>query len=347
MSSGATGHSSGASRRTQKSAAILDQYSTRRLDHGAVYPETWPLPTEEEFKAKYTKYDIGKILRTRSIGKFSGKANDYARFKVSFFANIHVQREPAHMKAGALDSLMDPEVREEIFGIGLGNSEFDYAERLERLERRFGGEERMVDLSLNKIKSLHYQSRKDYAKLRELVDAIHFYIRGVGRRDANSYSLREHLREGMPPSLLRRYMEETEEKGLEDTLGRLLEWTHRNVSLYFKHKEFEELWEKKPKTPKEKKGSNKPKPKEESGFAFMADSESSDSPKEETIEDARYQTQEACPKCQGPHPLYKCEEFYDQLPFGRRLFCRIEKTLPVVLFGRPRGPTLQDDQLQM
>ena len=240
FSSTATGRSSGASRRTPKSSEIIDRYSTKRVDPDAVYPETWSLPSEEEFRAKYTKYDIGKTLRTHMISKFTGKPSDYVRFKASFFVNIHVQREPAHIKAGALDSLMDPEVREEIFGIYLGNSEFYYAERLERLERRFGGEERMIDLSLNKIKALRSQSRKDYSKLRELVDVIHFYIRGIGRRDANSCSLREHLREGMPPNLLRRYMEETEEKGLEDTLAHLLEWTHRNVSMYFKHKEFEE-----------------------------------------------------------------------------------------------------------
>ena len=199
LSSTTTGRSSGASRRTPKSSEILDRYSTKRVDPDAVYPETWPLPSEEEFRAKYTKYDIGKTLRTRMISKFTGKPSDYARFKASFFVNIHVQREPAHIKAGALDSLIDPEVREEIFGIDLGNSEFDYAERLERLERRFGGEEKMIDLSLNKIKALRSQSRKDYSKLRELVDVIYFYIRGIGRQDANSYSLREHLREGVPP----------------------------------------------------------------------------------------------------------------------------------------------------
>ena len=121
VSSGATARSSGASRRIPISADILDQYSTRRFDQEAIYPETWPLPTEEEFRAKYTKYDIGKTLQTRTIGKFTGKSSDYARFKASFFSNVHVQREPAHIKAGALDSLMDPEVREEMFGIDLGN----------------------------------------------------------------------------------------------------------------------------------------------------------------------------------------------------------------------------------
>ena len=135
---------------------------------------------------------------------------------------------PPYIKAGALDALMNPEVREEVFGLGLGNSEFDYAERLERLEQMFGGEERMVDFTLNKIKVLRNDSRKDYAKLQELVNTIFFFIRGVGHRDENSLSLREHLREGMPPSLLKHYMEETEERGSEDTLSHMLEWTHRN-----------------------------------------------------------------------------------------------------------------------
>ena len=249
-SSAFTSSASTASRRTQKSAEVMERYSTTRIDPQAIYPETWPMPTDEEFRAKFTKKDIGKMIRSKMIAKFTGKANDYGRFKATFYPSIHVQREPAHIKAQALDSLIEPEAREEIFGVGLGNSEYDYAERLERLERMFGGDETMVDLCLNKIKALRGQSRKDYGKLRELVNTIYLFVKGVGRRDANSLSLREHLREGMPPSLLRRYMEETEERGHEDTLAHMLEWAHRNVKMYFKHKEFEELQDGKPKLSK-------------------------------------------------------------------------------------------------
>ena len=326
-----TGRSSGASRRTPKSSEIIDRYSTKRVDPDTVYPETWPLPSEEEFRAKYTKYDIGKILRTRMISKFTGKPSDYVRFKASFFVNIHVQREPAHIKAGALDSLMDPEIREEIFGIDLGNSEFDYAERLERLERRFGGEERMIDLSLNKIKALRSQSRRDYSKLRELVDVIHFYIRGIGRRDANSYSLREHLREGMPPNLLRRYMEETEERGLEDTLAHLLEWTHRNVSMYFKHKEFEELLEKKPKPAKERKGSAKQKPREEPGLAFWAGSGSSDSSSEEASGEVRISNPGKMPQMLWGPPSVQVRGVLRPTPLSKKILCGIKKAMFTLL----------------
>ena len=120
-------------------------------------------------------------------------------------------------------------------------------------------------------------------------------------------------------------MEETEERGLEDTLAHLLEWTHRNVSMYFKHEEFEELLEKKPKTMREKKGSAKPKPREEPWLAFLAGSESSDSSSEEIGGEVRYQTQEKCPKCSAAHPLFKCEEFYDLLPYQRRFFVESKK----------------------
>ena len=55
-----------------------------------------------------------------------------------------MQRISAHLKIAALESLMTPETIEEVFGISLGNSEEDYAERLERLERAYGGEDRLV-----------------------------------------------------------------------------------------------------------------------------------------------------------------------------------------------------------
>ena len=153
------------SSRTMKSIEVMDQYATKRPDPTAIYPETWPLPSEEEFKARFIKKDISKLLRTKIIGKFSGKSNDYGRFKAIFYPNVHVQQEPAHLKAADLDSLMDPEVREEVFGMGLGNDKWDYIERIERLEQRFGGEERMINFSLNKIKGLLSQSHKDYKKL--------------------------------------------------------------------------------------------------------------------------------------------------------------------------------------
>ena len=120
-------------------------------------------------------------------------------------------------------------------------------------------------------------------------------------------------------------MEETEEKGLDDTLAHLLEWTHRNVSMYFKHKEFKELLEKKPKSTKERKGSAKQKPRDEPGLAFWAGSGSSDSSSEGVGGEVRYQTQEKCPKCSRAHPLFKCEEFYDQLPYQRRSFVESKK----------------------
>ena len=106
----------------------MDQYATRSREPQTVYPEAWPYPTEEEFRAKFIKQDINKMLRNKIIGKFTGKANDYERFKAVFYPNVHVQREPVYLKAAALDSLIEPEVREEVFGVGLGNSEHDYEE---------------------------------------------------------------------------------------------------------------------------------------------------------------------------------------------------------------------------
>ena len=328
---GQTGRTSLSSRRDAHSSEIMDQYATLNVDPQAVYLPTWPYPNDEEFKARFIKQDVSKMLRNKIIGKFSGKASDYERFKAVFYPNVHVQRAPVYLKAAALDSLMEPEVRDEVFGIGLGNSEFDYAERLERLERMFGGTEKLVDSTLNKIKSLLNQSRKDYGKLRKLVNTIYFFIQGIGSCDANSLSLREHLREGMPPSLLKRYMEETEERGQEDTLKHMLDWTHRNVRMHFKHKEFEELLEKKPKEGKKKGKPIKPKAREEEAFAFLADSETTTSSGEEVAE-VHYQTQERCPHCQGTHTLYKCEGFYNLLPLQRRKYVH-ERKLCLVCYG--------------
>ena len=330
--SGSTTRSSLTSRRTQSSLAIMESYSVHRADPNTIYPDSWPLPTDEEFRAYFAKESITKTLRTKIISKFTGKANDYPRFKATFYPHVHVQREPAHLKAMALDSLMDPEVREEIFGVGLGNSEYDYAERLERLERMFGGEERLIDHSLNKIKELRMQSRRDYSKLRELVNTIYFFVKGVGRRDANSLSLREHLREGMPPGLLKRYIEETAEKGLEDTLDHMLAWTHRNVAAHFKHKEFEALQEKTPKEAKKKRDKTEAKEKHEPAFAFLAESETSSTSAGEEVSEVRYQTHEPCPKCNGSHQLYKCEAFFYLVPLERRKFVR-NKKLCMVCYG--------------
>ena len=182
----------------------------------------------------------------------------------------------------------------------------------------YGGEDPIIDLTLNRIKGLRLQSRRDYRKLRELVNTIHFFVKGAGSGDANSVSLREQLREGMPPALLKRYMEETAERGHEDTLSHMLEWTYRNVKMHFKHKAFEELQEKKPKAVKA--GAKKTPTKGGLGeaFAFLADSEATTSSAGEEAAEVRYQTQEACPQCQGPHPLYKCEKFYNLLPLRRR-----------------------------
>ena len=268
------GRSSWESQRTQKSMEIMDYYSTTKLDPQAIYPESWPLPTDEEFRALFVKKDIGKLLRHRMIGRFTGNINDYERFKATSYPNVHVQREPAHTK-------------------------------------------------LNKIRALRNQSRRDYGKLRELVDTIYFFTRGVGQGDANTLSLREHLREGMPPPLLKRYMEETKERGSSDTLTHMLSWTHGNVKMHFKHKAFEELVGKKAQ-PEKKGPSAKPKQKNqpEGAFVFFAESDSSTEASREEVGDVRYQMQEQCLKCQGSHPLYKYEKFYLLTTLSRREFVK-------------------------
>ena len=72
----------------------MDQYSTKKTNSWVVYPAAWHLPSDEDFRAKFTKTDISKMLRSRIIGKFTGKANDYERLKAAFYLNVHVQCQP-------------------------------------------------------------------------------------------------------------------------------------------------------------------------------------------------------------------------------------------------------------
>ena len=81
---------------------------------------------------------------------------------------------------------------------------------------------------------------------------------------------------------------------------------------------------------KKKEKAKKPKaPKE--AFAFLADSETTSSSNGEEVKQVRYQTQENCAKCQGAHPLYRCEAFFFLPPMARRQFI-LEKKLCLVCY---------------
>ena len=101
-------------------------------------------------------------------------------------------------------------------------------------------------------------------------------------------------------------------------LVKTLKYIH-TTTMHFKHKAFEELQEKKPKHVMAGAKKTQAKGGAEEAFAFLADSETTTSSASEEVAEVRYQTQEACPQCQGPHPLYKCERFYNLLPLKRRL----------------------------
>ena len=59
-------------RRSRKSKEVLDLYATAGIGHRVTYPASWPYPTDAEFRAKYTREDVTKLLKTKMIGKFSG-----------------------------------------------------------------------------------------------------------------------------------------------------------------------------------------------------------------------------------------------------------------------------------
>ena len=118
------------------------------------FGENWPVPTIEEANKKYTVYDFHRNAPGGGLLPiFSENILDYPSWQSTICQSIHVQNRPVMQKCLALDSCVSDRLRSEMF-TGLGTSAYEYWLRTQRLDDRFGGEQRQMAALMYKLDCL-------------------------------------------------------------------------------------------------------------------------------------------------------------------------------------------------
>ena len=125
------------------------------------FPPGWEIPSKVEFQRKYQEIEFGKDIERGLIRPFSGRAEDYFRFRDTFRKCVHVQQVPIFYKILAFDQLIDKGTTFELMK-GLGTTDKEYIERINRIETRFGAGDRHQNFWQRKLSYLGKFDARDH-----------------------------------------------------------------------------------------------------------------------------------------------------------------------------------------
>ena len=132
-------------------------------------------PSDEAFARYFPEFDFVKAMRGNSLRKWDGTIRDYPGFKHNYYRMIYVQREHYMHKILALEVMVPEHIKKELFH-GLHYTVEDLGQRLQRLEDRFGGQEKQMKQIVNELQKLQTRGRVPYAELRAAVEDVSAYL---------------------------------------------------------------------------------------------------------------------------------------------------------------------------
>ena len=173
-----------------------DIYAQHQLD----FPPNWQLPPAGQMPAAYRYVDAERAITRGMIKPFMGTIDDYPRFQQSFYTLIHIQPGPIFHKILALDKLIVDEKTVATFK-GLGMSAADYVTRIQRLERDYGGPERLRTHHLRVMRHLKATLDDDVTNMKAYLQALETYLLNSGADEVNNVVLLDLLKGRMSKSM--------------------------------------------------------------------------------------------------------------------------------------------------
>ena len=132
-------------------------------------------PSDRAFSLYFPEFDFVKAMRSNSLRKWDGTIHDYPNFRHTYYRMVFVQREHYMHKILALEQMVPEDIRKELFH-GLHNTVSDLGQRLQRLEDRYGGQEKQLKQIINDLQKLGAKGKVPYPELRKAVEDVSAYL---------------------------------------------------------------------------------------------------------------------------------------------------------------------------
>ena len=132
-------------------------------------------PSDEAFAKYFPEFDFVKAMRGNSLRKWDGTIRDYPSFKHNFNRVIYVQREHYMHKILALEVMVPERIKTELFH-GPQYTVEDLGQRLQRLEDRYGGQEKQIKQIVQDLQKLQTKGKVPYTELRAAVEDVDAYL---------------------------------------------------------------------------------------------------------------------------------------------------------------------------
>merc|ERR1711994_538385 len=157
-----------------------------------------------EFQQRYQKIEFGRDIERGLIKPFTGKIEDYFRFRDTFHKCVHVQQTAIFYKILAFDRLMDEETAKELMQ-GLGTSDMEYIERINRIEARFGSDDQYRNHLMSTLTDLKKFSAHDLEAVGKFANGLKTYLNMATPLEAENLALLRLLKVQIPNEWKKNY----------------------------------------------------------------------------------------------------------------------------------------------
>ena len=141
------------------------------------FPERWRMPPAHVLQNLYRSQELGKMWKyADQIAVFEGSIQQYVRWAPTFYDMVHIQPMPWAYKINVLATKLAPKISSFVIG-SLAFEKRDYITALCRLEKYFGGEERIAQAQLATLEEFPKIQPDDWLAFRKFLDALETYLR--------------------------------------------------------------------------------------------------------------------------------------------------------------------------
>ena len=248
--------------------------------------------------------DMWRKRERVSASKFNGSPSAYPNWKAAFKSCIDDASATPVYKLLQLNQSLQGEPLKTIER--LGHSADAYAAAIDCLDRKYGGERRLVFIYLNELENfrpIKEGQTKAIEKFVDILNAAIVNLKEAGRvNNLNSVSLHSRLQQKLPESILINYRRWLLENKTEESVKSLRDFVVRETEFYGVGQD------------NLAKGSQKNKsPAKFSNRTFLANSNKSfrSTPLQRDL----------CTCCREEHPIWKCKEFLQLSATDQLLGC--------------------------
>ncbi|XP_065196475.1 uncharacterized protein LOC135827967 [Sycon ciliatum] len=239
--------------------------------------------------------DITKHMKKVSIATFAGDKREYEAWKAAFDVSIDQQATSTEMKMLQLRQYLSGEALAVVQNLGFTPSAYSAARR--RLEKRYGGQRRLVAVHMQELEDFPAVKNRaaDFEKFADLLEVAVVKMTDAGMTsELGTGTLYTRMQKKLATENLVQYHRWVQETSANESVTTLLDWVNREAEIMATASETIDGIASTASSRQRRGGFNDRKPRnaESSGRVFLAEKKS-----------------ESCAACSEQHPVWKCPSF--------------------------------------